>query len=145
MKYTTTIDIDLPRERVIELFDNPDNMPKWQPELVHFEHISGERGRKGARSRLRYQMGNREVEMIETITARNLPEEFSGTYEAKGVWNMQENYFESISDSSTRWRTVSEFRFKGLMKLMAILMPKAFKKQTYTNMQRFKAFAEGET
>ena len=71
MKYTLSTTINLPRSKVIELFDNPDNMSKWQPELQSFEHISGEPGEPGAKSRLKYKMGKREVEMIETITARN--------------------------------------------------------------------------
>jgi len=80
MNYSTTIDIDLPIDRVIELFDNPDNMKKWQPQLESFEHVSGESGKPGAKSKLKYKMGKREVEMIETITVNNLPDEFSGTY-----------------------------------------------------------------
>jgi uncharacterized protein YndB with AHSA1/START domain len=40
MKYTCEITIDRPRARVIELFDNPENLKQWQPELVSFEHVS---------------------------------------------------------------------------------------------------------
>jgi hypothetical protein len=144
MKYSTTIEINLPRSKVIELFDNPDNLAKWQPELIHFEPLYGEPGREGTQTKLRYQMGKREVEMIETITRHNLPDEFSGTYEAKGVWNRQVNYFDELGDTTTLWRSESEFRFKGWMKLMAILMPGAFKKQTFIQMKRFKEFAENE-
>ena len=85
MKFSLTMDIDVPRQRVIELFDNPENLPRWQPDLLSFEPLSGEPGQPGATSRLRYRMGKKEVEMIETITARNLPNEFSGTYEADGM------------------------------------------------------------
>jgi len=34
MKYEIEIDISLSRNKVIELFDNPDNMSKWQPGFV---------------------------------------------------------------------------------------------------------------
>jgi len=30
MKYTSEVTINLPRDRVVELFDDPDNLPKWQ-------------------------------------------------------------------------------------------------------------------
>ncbi|MFQ5507583.1 MAG: SRPBCC family protein [Planctomycetota bacterium] len=50
--YTVEVDIDLPRERVIELFDNADNLYKWQPGLQSFEHLSGEPGQPGASSRM---------------------------------------------------------------------------------------------
>ncbi len=145
MKYSQSIDINLPRKRVIELFDNPDNLHKWQPGLLKFEHISGGPGKPGAKSRILYKMGKRETEMIETITLRELPEKFHATYETNGVLNIQENYFEEIDTNATRWTSVSEFRFSNFaMKLMGWLMPGAFKKQSYKFMQQFKEFAESE-
>ena len=49
--YTVAIEIDLPRDRVIELFDNPDNLFKWQTGLQSFDHLSGEPGQPGAKSK----------------------------------------------------------------------------------------------
>ncbi|MFK7951466.1 MAG: SRPBCC family protein [Ekhidna sp.] len=74
MKYSNEIVIDLPRNKVIELFDNPENMKYWQKGLVNFECISGEEGKSGARSKLSYQMGKRSVEMVETIVENSFPE-----------------------------------------------------------------------
>lgn len=145
MKYTISIQIDLPREKVIELFDNTENMYKWQTGLQSFEPLSGEPGQEGARSKLRYKMGRREVEMIETITKRKFPDEFSGTYEAKGVWNQQQNFFEESDRNKTIWRTISEFKCSGFMKIMCWLMPGAFKKQTLQFMNKFKEFAESSS
>lgn len=142
MKYTTTIQINLPRLKMIELFDSVENMHKWQPELISFDHLSGEPGKEGAKSNMKYKMGKREVEMIETITKRNFPDEFSGTYEAKGVWNLQQNFFKEVNENKTEWETISEFKCAGFMKIMCWLMPGAFKKQTLKFMERFKEFAE---
>ena len=44
MKYTIEMDIRAPRETVVALMDDPDNLPKWQKSLVSFEIASGERG-----------------------------------------------------------------------------------------------------
>ena len=144
MKYTLEIDLDLPRDSVIELFDNPDNVSQWQPDLIGFEHESGDPGRVGARSRLRYTMGKKEIEMIETITSRQLPDEFSATYEAKGVWNQVVHRFIDVGPNQTRWVLDAVFRCNGSMSVMAFLMPGMFKKQTLKYMQQFKAFAEGQ-
>ncbi len=145
MKYSHSIIIELPRNRVIELFDNPDNLAKWQPGLLKFEHLSGEPGQPGAKSRILYQMGKRKTEMIETVVLRELPDKFHGTYEANGVFNIQENYFKEVDESSTQWTSVSEFKFKSFaMKLIGWLMPGAFKKQSYKFMVYFKEFAEAE-
>lgn len=142
MKYTCEVMIDLPRHRVIELFDSQENLSKWQPGLQSFEHLSGDPGQPGAQSRLIYDENGRRIEMVETILARNLPEEFSATYEAKGVWNSSAHYFHEAGPERTRWVMDNEFKFSGWMSLMGIFMRGAFPKQTMTEMNRFKEFAE---
>lgn len=142
MKYEVEVDINLSRDTVIRLFDNSDNMKYWQPELVSFEHLSGKPGEVGAKSKLYYKMGKREIEMIETITCRNLPDEFSGTYEAKGVWNHVQNYFIEKGEDKTVWRSVNEFKCSGFLKVMIFFMPGMFKKETCKYLINFKEFAE---
>lgn len=143
MKYTSTITIRLPRHKVILMFDSIENLYKWQPGLLSFEPLSGKPGTTGATSRLKYKIGKREIEMIETITCRDLPDEFSGTYESKGVWNKQENYFTALDDQTTQWTSISEFKCTGFMKIICWLMPGSFKKQTLKYMNLFKEFSEG--
>lgn len=142
MKFTLEMDIDLPRARVIELFDNPGNMKEWQPGLVSFEHRSGQRGRPGAQSKLVYRMGQKQLEVIETVTSRNLPDEFSGTYESDVMWSRVENRFIELDENRTRWVVGSEIRPEGFFKMIAFMMPGAFKKQTLHFMRGFKEFAE---
>lgn len=142
MKYTISIIIDRPLDKVIELYDNPDNLKEWMEGLQSFEHISGTPGQVGARSKLVYKMGKRHIEMIETVTVRRLPHEFSGTYEADGVFNIVKNKFEKLSDTKTKYVTEQEFEFKGMMKYFSILMPWAFKKQSMKYLKAFKDFAE---
>jgi hypothetical protein len=145
MKYENSIVIQLPVVRVIELFDNPDNMKYWQKGLQSFEHVSGTPGQPGAVSKLVYKMGNRMVEMKETITERDLPKTFAGIYEAKNVWNYVNNSFIDNGDNTTTYISATEFKFSGLMmKSIAILMPGAFKKQSQKYLEDFKAFAESQ-
>ena len=143
MNYRCEVLINKPRNEVVALFDNADNIKYWQKGLIKFEHLSGEPGKPGAESRLVYDMGKRIIEMIETITFNNLPEEMHSNYLAKGVVNFQKNYFKEEGDK-TRWISEAEFKFKGFMKLMSFFMGKgAFQKQTQSYMDDFKAFAEG--
>ncbi|MEQ9009514.1 MAG: SRPBCC family protein, partial [Ekhidna sp.] len=88
MKYTCEIVIDKPRDEVIKLFD------------------------------IKYDFGKRKMELIETITFRNLPDEFHGNYQTKGVVNIQKNYFKD-EGQKTKWISETEFKFSGFMKLMA--------------------------
>ncbi len=143
MKYTIEVVINQPREKVIELFDNPDNMKFWQKGFVSFSTFEGAPGIVGAKSHLKYKMGKREIEMVETITHRNLPEEFHSTYETKGVFNIQKNYFKE-EGNKTRWISEADFQCSGFMKVMAFFMgASTFKKQSSVYMEDFKAFAEG--
>ncbi len=64
--------------------------------------------------------------MIETINVRNLPDEFTGTYEAKGVWNKVSSKFVPLSDTKTKYISEQEFKFQGFMKCIAFIMPGAF-------------------
>lgn len=142
MKYSNEIVINLPRKSVLELFESVENLYKWQENLLSFEHVSGISGEVGAKSRLRYKDGNREYSLIETITVKNLPEEFSGTYETKNVWNEVKNYFMEIGDNSTKWTSECEFRFSGIMKFLSILFSNAFKNESMKFLVNFKKFAE---
>jgi len=142
MKYTNEIIINLPISRVIELFDNPDNLKHWMPGLISFEHLSGTPGQPGAKSKVKFKMGKREMEMAETIVVRDLPHEFSGTYEHQGVYNYVKNLFTDVGNGTTKYVTENEFKMSGIMKVVGWLMPGAFKKQSQKYLELFKQFAE---
>lgn len=142
MKYITQVSIKLPREKVIELFDSTENLYKWQPGLLKFEHLSGEAGKEGAKSRMVYEARKGELEMVETITKNKLPDEFHASYQARGVDNQVINYFSEPEPGITLWKTENVFRFRGMMALMAPFMKKAFTHNTLLTMERFKVFAE---
>jgi len=140
--YTVAVEIDLPRERVIELFDDAENLPKWQTGLQSFEHLSGEPGQPGARSKLVFQHGKHRIELIETITRRDLPDTFDGTYEWSGGSNTLQNRFIELGPDRTRWESTCSYRLRGMMRLMGLLAPGSFRKQNMAFLQNFKAFCE---
>ncbi|NNK09760.1 MAG: SRPBCC family protein [Flavobacteriaceae bacterium] len=143
MKYITEIEIDVPLAVFIRKFDNPENMKFWQKDLISFKSLSGIPGKEGAQMELVYKMGKREIVLIETILKRNLPHEFHATYDAKGVHNVQKNYFKAVDENKTKWISETEFQFNGFfMKAMGFLMPGTFKKQSLKYLKDFKAFAE---
>ncbi len=141
MKYTCEITINRPRDEVVALFDDPDNIPKWQEGFKSMEHISGEYGEAGAKSRLTYDMNGREVVLTETLVKRDLPEEVSMIFETDGVYNAMTNKFFD-ENGKTRWHSDVEFKFSGFMAIMGFFMPFMFKRQSKKNMQAFKDFAE---
>lgn len=145
MKYTCEITVDLPLEDFIKKLDNPDNMKHWQRGLLGYEHLSQNPGIEGAQMMLKYKMGKRAFDMVETIIKNDLPRALHTTYDTKGVHNIQKNSF-TEENGVTKWVSESEFQFSGIgMKLMGLIMPGAFKKQSLKYLQDFKAFAENGT
>lgn len=143
MKYVVDVVIDKPIGAVIEDFDNPENLKQWLEGLVSFDHLEGTPGEVGAKSKLVFDMGKRRIEMVETVTKKDLPEAFGGTYEADGVFNRVLNRFESVGNDQTRLTQECEFEFSSLMmKIMGFFMPGAFKKQTRKHLNAFKEFSE---
>ena len=144
MRYQLEIEIPAQRERVTALFLDADNLKKWQPSLMRYEVIGGGAFRGvGAQSKQLHTMGNREIEMLATITVDNAPEEFSATFEADDVWNLVENRFAEIDNGRTRWTLTSDFRSsKWWMKALMLFFPGMFKKQTREFMDNFKAYVE---
>jgi len=141
MKHSCDIEINAPRSKVVALFDNPANLVKWQPDLLKFEPISGTPGQPNAKSRLVYRAGEGEFELIETITVRNLPDEFSGTYESKmGTTKIRNRFIDN--GATTRWIVDTEFTGSGMMKALSLLMGGVMRAQTEKVVQAFKGFAE---
>lgn len=143
MKYTSEIIVNVPLEDFLKKFDNAENMKHWQKGLVSVEHVSGEPGMVGAKMKLNYLMGKKRITLVETVTHRNLPSEFHGTYSMDGVTSIQENFFEELPEGKTKWTSVSDFLpLNFMMRSMLWLMPGAFKKQSRQLMTDFKTFAE---
>jgi hypothetical protein len=143
VKHSCEVEIGVPRARVVELFDDPAHVLKWQPDLLRFEPISGKPGHPGAQSRLVYGSGKGEFEMIETITDRQLPDEFSGLYETRfGITRIRNRFVDN--GASTRWIVDTEYLPRGIMRLLAPLMRRAIEGQTMKIVNAFKRFAESQ-
>lgn len=142
MKFHIETIVDIPFSKLIELFENPENLHKWQPSVISFKLLSGEIGQEGAVSELYYDMVVKKITMKETILKRDLPDTFILRYDADGVSNTVTNNFKEIGENKTRWIMQNDFKFAGIMKYAALPLKGVFKKQTELTMERFKKFAE---
>ncbi|MFD2824334.1 SRPBCC family protein [Lacinutrix iliipiscaria] len=145
MTYTTEIIIELPLDDFIKKLNNAENMKHWQKGLVRYEYISGIPGELGSKMELFYKLGKREMNLTETIIYSKLPHELHMTYDTKGVHNIQKNYFESTPEGFTKWTSKNEFLPTTFtLRMMILLMPRAFKKQSMKYLLDFKNFAEND-
>ncbi|GAA2332113.1 hypothetical protein GCM10009854_04130 [Saccharopolyspora halophila] len=153
MKYSNSIEIDLPREKVAQLLADPEHIPKWLRGVVLHEPVSGIHGQLGTKSRVVMQSGKRTMECTETITRRDpadlheIPEEivvhFDREIVGAGMWSVVRDRLTEADPETTLWEQESEYRFSNLlMRLVARLMPSTFHKQSQQHMEDFKAFAE---
>lgn len=143
MNYSTEISIDLPRAEVLKKLTSVDNLKHWQAGFISAEHLSGELGQFGAKMKLQYKFGSRSMEMIETITKKDLPFNIHYSYSTSRMHNVQRNIFQENARGITKWISINEFiptSFK--MRFFLWLMPKTFKKQSLKYMTDFKNFAE---
>jgi len=144
MKYTCTVEVNLPINTVVELWENENYFKEWQDGFQRIDHLSGQKGRNGATSKIYIQEGKRKMELLETIISNNLPEEKSARYEHVHMTNTQTTRFRAMSDHQTRYISEVEYlQFNSFMpKLMAKFFPNTFKKQSQKWMDQFKKFAE---
>lgn len=142
MKYSTEIIINKPRKEIIKVFEDSSLLPNWQRGLKRSRVLSGEEGEVGSKRKLYITMEGQSIKMTETITKKNLPEEWHGEYTSKGMKSIQKNYFEALGDHQTKWTSYSEFKFSGFMILISKLLPDIFKKRSILVQEDFKAFIE---
>ena len=144
MKTKNEITIGANRELVWREFDNPDNLPKWQPSLKKFTHKSGTPGEPGSVAELVYDENGRDVVMTETMTEKRRPDLMAGSYESAWSKAIIVNHFAAINDNQTHWIIYANHQFKGLMQIMAIFVRKSICGRTDEWMQRFKLLVESK-
>ena len=141
--YTVSVEIDLPRNEVIEKFSNVENLYHWQNGLQSVEHISGEPGQEGSLTKMIYDDGGNRIELLETILQNNLPDSFDGFYSWGHGENTLKNRFMEISPNRTLWESTCCYKMNTLfLKLMGLLMRGKFISQNQKFLDNFKAFCE---
>jgi hypothetical protein len=138
------IEINKSAKQVTSLFKGRTSDKLWMKGFLKKTPIQGEEVAEGAKCKVEFKMGKRHFVMEEKIEKINLPEEYTTTYTTPKVFNIYKSSFEKIDEHNTRYTTEQEFQFKGFMKIMAFLMPGAFKKQSMQYLKDFKAFAENQ-
>jgi len=143
MKFKLQLPINKSRAEVWKIFDDPNNMNKWQPSLINIERVSGTTGQPGAVARLTYRSSVREFSLLEKVTFRAEPERLDGVYENDFAENVIKNTFLEQGKDTTLWKVEVEFKFKTLfMKVLGPLRKKNFVIRTQRDMERFKELAE---
>ncbi|NNC49360.1 MAG: SRPBCC family protein [Flaviramulus sp.] len=140
MKFICTITINKPLNIVSQYFQSPEALKNSQKDFIRIEHLSGNKGEAGAKSRLVYK----KFDLIETIVYNKLPNEFYAKYEHKNMNNSMLTKFVEINENETLMTAEIDYtKFKGfVVKLIAKLIPGLFKKQVDKWLVNFKKYVE---
>ena len=143
MKYTCTVQINAPIDKVVSLWKNEDNFKDWQDDFESIEHLEGTPNTKGTKSKIVFN-GKPRIELLETIISMDLPNEKLALYEHIHMTNTQSSRFKAIDENKTLYTSEVEYvKFNGFMiKLIAKLFPGKFKGQSQKWMEQFKVFVE---
>lgn len=147
MKFTCSVTIDLPRKRVIELFDSVENLKEWQDGFYSFQPLEGEEGKNGSTAAITYFMGKEKRKMVitETIIDNSLPDYFLGSYVSPHTVNTMKNVFTDLGGQTRYDAEIHYSQFKGfIIKIIARFKPDMFQKQVQKWLNQFKEFAERE-
>ncbi len=144
MKMTFETEIRASRELVWAIFDNPDNLSRWQPTLESFTHLTGAPGQPGAVSELVYDENGKKVTMTETVTERRKPHFMAGSYDNDWATSLIVNHFEEIDDNTTRFISYSNMNFKGIMKVLSLFVARSVRARFEADLSRFKLLVETE-
>ncbi len=144
MKYTCSIEIDLPLDLVSALWSDESNFHHWQDGYLSTDLLEGSKNTVGAKSRITLLQGRRKIELTETILTNELPFEKAALYEHVHMTNTQVTRFEELTQNKTLYTSIVEYtKFNGFIpKLIAKLFPGMFKKQSQKWMNQFKVFAQ---
>ena len=144
MKLKFEAKIKASRDLVWAIFDNPDNLSRWQPTLESFTHLAGDPGQPGAVSELVYNENGKKVTMTETVTERRKPHFMAGTYDNDRATSLIVNHFEEIDANTTRFISYSNMNFKGIMTLLSLFVARSIRARVEADLSRFKLLVETE-
>ena len=137
-----TITINKPVEAVWDKLMNPDNLKFWLTGFVSIEHVSGELGKPGSISRLKFMERGKEMDVTETAVAIKPNRQYT--------FNMTGTAFDTATDIrlisfGSRTEMIQTVQFipkQFFMKLMILLLKGAMKKRMENELIRFKNFVE---
>jgi hypothetical protein len=142
MKLKLELLLNKRRLDVWRAFDNQENLKRWQPTLQSVQHIQGTPGHEGSVAVLTYNEKGRRVILEQVILEKSAPERYSTTSYGEHSSNRVVNTFVADAATQTRWELEATYRFRGMWRLLTPLLRPAIRRQTLTEMERFKKFVE---
>ncbi len=145
MKYTVRITIDRPIGDVWRYLDDPRRQPQWQQDLTHYQPLSGEPGRAGAKAKLTFQEGGKKLVLTEEIKERR-PEEMIKTLLTHDMVRTRRELLLVDQGDRTELVVTTDTQFTSLpYQLMAPFMKGSFARRMQADLERLKEKVQNTT
>ena len=136
-------EINVPKDKLAELYADPENNRKWMENVERSEQISGKSGMVGSKYRLVQKDGNTQRAFTATVLVRNLPDELKLILDSPSVQVTVKGKFIALTPERTKFISEEQFDFKNLSyKIGSFLVQRSIKKAHHKHMVAFKLFAE---
>lgn len=142
MEITHQVVILAPLELVMAQFSTESGRQCRMPGLLESELLEGVAGEGGAVSQLKFKMGGRYMLMRETILENQLPTIWKARYESGKTVQFTTVRFEKSGPDTSGYCITQHFEFKGVMRLLSVLLKGTFTRTLQQTVQGFKEFAE---
>lgn len=141
MKHVVRIEIDVPVDKVAEVFTDPRNATKWMDD-VEYEPVDGAPGAPGSHYRLVSKTDDN-LTFRASVVARDLPKESRLILDSPAVVVLVKTTFAALPGQRTELVSEETFQFKGIFrKAFSLLARGAIGKAHRGHMESFKRFAE---
>jgi hypothetical protein len=144
MRSVVQVEIEMPKDRVVALYADPENSTEWMDDIDRYEAIRGKPGLPGSKYRLVPKHGS--MVFVATVLDNPSPDEVRLELEAPKVTVSVTGRFGSISAHRTRLTSVEVFQFKGMFsRLKGVLASAAIQRAHRRHMAAFARFAEAQS
>ncbi|MGL1919442.1 MAG: SRPBCC family protein [Hyphomicrobiales bacterium] len=141
--FTNETIIDLPRETVVDLYTDVELLGRWQPSFISHKYLSDPTKNELEIAEVCYSFAGRDLVFVRKVLSDNLPETIVATFEVDGIRQIVENKFVVLSENQTKLETnVTISSQSSYIQADFLQVKEAFRVQTTTMQQNFKAFAE---
>ena len=137
-----TITIDKPVEKVWEKLMDPESLKHWLTGFVSMEHVSGEYGKPGSVSKLKFFERGKELDVTETVIDIKPNQQYTFNMTSIPFDVDTDIQLNSIGSSTEMTQTVQFFPKNFSMKLMMSVFKGAMKKRMEDELIRFKKYVE---
>jgi len=120
VSYSNEVTVDKSLKESWAVFQDESKLQDWLTGFKSTEVIEGERNTVGAKSKVIMMEGEKEMEMIETITVMKKEEQMGMDFEMEGIFQDYDMHF-SEKDGKTIIRTTTEAKGEGM--IMRSIMP----------------------